>query len=147
MSHKLPVADVKWDEDVSEYNEDFIKSYNDESDEGYFLKGDVQYSENLHNFHNNLLFLSERMKIEKVEKLVTNLHGQTEYVIHIKKLKQELKHRLALPRVYGIIKFNQETWLKSYNDKNTDLRKKAKNDFKKSSSQKKKKVFSIRTKL
>ena len=25
MSHKLPVADVKWDEDVSEYNEYFIK--------------------------------------------------------------------------------------------------------------------------
>ena len=34
------------------------------------------------------------------------------YVIQIKNLKQELKHRLALRRVYGIIKFNQETWLK-----------------------------------
>ena len=69
MSHKLPVADAKWDEDVSEYKEDFIKSYNDESDESYFLEGDVQYSENLHNFHNNLLFLSERMKIEKLKSL------------------------------------------------------------------------------
>ena len=34
------------------------------------------------------------------------------YVIHIKNLKQVLKHRLALRKVYGIIKFNQETWLK-----------------------------------
>ena len=28
-----------------------------------------------HEFHNNLPFLLERMKIEKVEKLVFNLHG------------------------------------------------------------------------
>ena len=36
MSQKLPVNDFKWVEDISEFNEDFIKSYNDESDEGYF---------------------------------------------------------------------------------------------------------------
>ena len=28
------------------------------------------------------------MKIEKVEKLVANLHDKTEYVIHIRNLKQ-----------------------------------------------------------
>ena len=32
---------------------------------------------------NDLSFLLERMKIEKVEKLVANLHDKTEYVIHI----------------------------------------------------------------
>ena len=42
---------------------------NDESHEGYFLEVDVQYPENLHNLHNDLYFLPERMKIEKVEKL------------------------------------------------------------------------------
>ena len=36
------------------------------------------------------------MKIEKVEKLVTNLHDKTEYVIHIKSLKQALNHGLVL---------------------------------------------------
>ena len=39
------------------------------------------------------IFLPERMKIEKVEKLVTNLHGKNEYVIHIRNLKQALNHR------------------------------------------------------
>ena len=74
MSQKLSVNDFKWVEDTSEFNEDFIKSYNAESDEGYFLKVDVKYPENLHNLHNDLPLLPERMKIEKVEKLLGNLH-------------------------------------------------------------------------
>ena len=36
------------------------------------------------------------MKIEKVEKLVANLHDKTEYVIHIRNLKQALNHGLVL---------------------------------------------------
>ena len=34
---------------------------------GYFIEIDVQYLENLHELHNDLPFLSERMKIEQVE--------------------------------------------------------------------------------
>ena len=35
-------------------------------------------------------FLLERMKIETVEKLVATLHDKSEYVIHIRNLKQAL---------------------------------------------------------
>ena len=35
-------------------------------------------------------FFRERTKIEKVEKLVANLHDKSEYVIHIRNLKQAL---------------------------------------------------------
>ena len=38
------------------------------------------------------------MKIEKVGKLVDNLHDKTEYVIHIKDLKQALNHGLVLKK-------------------------------------------------
>ena len=69
MSQKFPVNDFKWVEDISEFNVDFIKNYNDGSDKGYFLEVDVQCSENLHSFHNVLPFLPERMKIEKVKNL------------------------------------------------------------------------------
>ena len=78
MSQKLPVNNFEWIKDTSQFNEDFIKNYNEESDEGYFLEVDVQYLEKLHELHNDLPFLPERMKIEKVEKLVTNLHDKTE---------------------------------------------------------------------
>ena len=71
------------------------------------------------------------MKTEKVEKVVANLHNKTEYVIHIRNLKQALNHGLVLKNVYRVIKFNQNAWLKPYIDTNTDLRKKGKNDFEK----------------
>ena len=53
------------------------KNYNEESDKACFL------AENLHNLHNALPFLPERMKIGKFEKLVGNSQDKTEYVIHI----------------------------------------------------------------
>ena len=128
---KLSVNNFEWIKDTSQFNEDFIKNYNEESDEGYFIKVGVQYLEKLHELHNDLPFLPERMKIEKVEKLVANLHDKTEYVIHIRNLKQALNHGLVLKKVHRVIKFNQNAWLKPYIDMNTDLRKKAKNDFEK----------------
>ena len=92
---------------------------------------DVQYTESLHEILNDLPFLRKSMKIEKVEKLVANLHDRTEYVIHIRHLKQALNHALVFKKVHRVIKFNQNAWLKLYIGINTDLRKKAKNDFEK----------------
>ena len=66
------------------------------------------------------------MKIEKVKKLVTNLHDQTEYVIHKRNLKQALNHGLILKTIHRVIKFNQKAWLKPYIDMNTKLKQKAK---------------------
>ena len=59
------------------------------------------------------------MKIEKVEKPVTNLHDKTEYVIHIRNLKQALNDRLIFKKFHRVIKFIQKVWLKSYIDMNT----------------------------
>ena len=76
MSQKPQVNRFEWIEDTSHFNDDFIKKYNEESNGGYFLEADVQYPEKLHELHNDLPFLPGRMKIEKVEKLVTNLHDK-----------------------------------------------------------------------
>ena len=131
MSQKLPVNNFESIKYTSQFNEDFIKNYDEESDEGNFLEVDVQYLEKLHELHNDLPFLPERMKIKRVEKFVANLHDKTEYVIHMRNLKQALNHGLVLKKVNRVIKFNQNAWLKPYIDMNTDLRKKAENDFEK----------------
>ena len=80
---KLPVNKLEWIKDTSQFNEDFIKNYNEESDEGYFLEVGVQYPEKLLELHNYLPFLPERMKLWKIEKLVTNLQDKTEYTKEI----------------------------------------------------------------
>ena len=41
MLQKLPVNDFEFIEDTSQFIEDFIKSYSEESDEGFFLEVDV----------------------------------------------------------------------------------------------------------
>ena len=91
--------------------------------DGYFLEVDVQYPEKLPDSFNDLPFLPERIKIEKVVKLVPNVHEKTEYFIYIKNLRQALNHPLVLKKLH---KSKQKAWLKSYIDMNTDLRKKQK---------------------
>ena len=82
----------------------------------------------LHQIHNDLPFLPEKIKIEEVEKLRANFHDKIEYVIHKTNSKQALNHRLVLKKVQRVIKYNQNSWLKPYIDINADLRKKAKYD-------------------
>ena len=69
MSKKLPVNAFKWENDLSRFNENFIKSYNEKSDVGYFLEVDIEYPKPLSSFHKELPFLPERKKLGKVEKL------------------------------------------------------------------------------
>ena len=107
MLQKLPVNNFELIKDTSQFIEDFIKNFNEENDEGYFLEVDAQYLEKLHELHNDLLLLPERMKIEKVKKFVANFYDETEYVIHIRNLKQALNYGLVLKKGYRMIKFNQ----------------------------------------
>ena len=85
----------------------------------------------LHELHNDLPFLSERMEIGKVEKLAINLHDINEYVFYTRSLKQAWNHGFNLKKVHSVIKFNQKDWLKPYAEMNTELKQKAKNDFEK----------------
>ena len=98
MLQKLPVNNFKWIEDTFQFNKDFIKRFNEDSDEGCFLKVDVQYPEKLHELHTDLPFLPERIKIQKVRKLVTNLHDKSECVIYKRNLKQALHRGLILKK-------------------------------------------------
>ena len=74
---------------------------------GYLLEVDVEYAKELHENHNELSFLTERMKIGRVEKLVPNLKDKKGYVVHIKALDQALKHGLKLKRYIGLLSFNK----------------------------------------
>ena len=70
MSQKLRVNNFELIKDTFQFQEYFIKNCNEGSDEEYFLEFDVQCLEKLREIRNDLPFLPERMKIEKLEKLI-----------------------------------------------------------------------------
>ena len=127
----MPVDGFKWVDDLSMFTEDFIKNYDEEGGVGYLLVVDIEYPKTLHMLHSDLPFLPEKMKLNKCPKLVRNVNVKENYSIHIVALKQALNHGLKLIRMHSIISFRQEAWLKPYIDLNTELRKNAKNEFKK----------------
>ena len=132
MSQKLPVNwFMCYNDYLSDFNEKFIKNYNENSDEGYFLEVDIKYTKQLFSSHKELPFSKARKKLAKREKLVCSIEDKEKYVLRIRALKQAFNHGLILKDVHRIIKFNQEVWLKLCIDMNTKLRKEAKNDIEK----------------
>ena len=91
----------------------------------------MKYPKELHENHNELPFLTDRMKIGRVEKLVPNLKVKKGYVVPTKTLNQALKHGLKLKKVHRVIEFQQSKWIKAYIMLNTRLRKDLKNEFEK----------------
>ena len=106
MSQKLSVSGFKWKRDVSIFDAEFIKNYDENSDKGYILDVTIDYPKKLHDLHSDLPFLSERIKINKFNKLVCNLHDKKNCVIHIRALKQALNHGLVLKQVHKVIILN-----------------------------------------
>ena len=121
MSQPLPTSKFKW----VEIDPDQISDLATSKIKGYLLEVNVRYPTELHDSHNN------KMKINKVEKLVPNLRNKKNYVIHIRALDKVLRHGLVLERIHRAIEFNQMDWIKPYIDFNTKLRTAATNDFEK----------------
>ena len=89
---KITVNGFKWVEKsrLSRINEIFTKNYDENSDKGYFFEVNIDYPEKLFDYHKDLLFLSERKKVNKIEKLICSIVDKEKYVMHIKVLKQAL---------------------------------------------------------
>ena len=64
MSQKLPVNDFKWvkQEELSNFNEGFIKNYDENGNIAYFVEVDIDYSKEVFSLHKDLLFLPESKK-------------------------------------------------------------------------------------
>ena len=107
MSQPLPTGGFKW----VDVNPNEISELATQTDKGYLLEVDVSYPKELHNPHNDLPFMCERMEINGVEKLAPNLRDKKNYVIHIQALNQVLQHGLRLDRIHRVIEFDQSPWL------------------------------------
>ena len=86
MSQPLPTGGFKWINDVSRFTPDEISRLVKHGSKGYLLEVNVKYPEELHDLHNDLPFMCEKMKINKVEKLVPNQYDKKKYIIHVRAL-------------------------------------------------------------
>ena len=172
MCKKWPLSAYKR-ANVEDFDSDLIKNYDDNSDKGYLLEVDVEYPKELHSAHRDLPFLPEKRhklhkefkhkvtkEVEKAHKkvyktfnitpepenkLIATIQDKNKYVVNISSLKLALKHGLRLQKVHRVIEYNQSDWLKPFIDKNTALRKLAKNEFEKENVRKRKKIKLIVT--
>ena len=132
MSQSLPTGGFRWVEVRKDWSpKDTVNKLMVVKDRGYLLEVDVSYPRELHDYHNDLPFMCEKMKVGGVEKLVPNLYYKMKYVIHIKALAQAIEHGLVLERIHRVIEFKQSAWMKEYINLNTKLRTVATNDFEK----------------
>ena len=139
MSQPLPTGEFKWVDiknlkggarELKRTINMMVRNSNNRG-VGYVPEVDVKYPRELHDLHNDLPFMCEKIRVSGVEKLVPNLHDKKKYVIHVKTLKQALDHGLVLEKTHRVIQFKQSAWMKEYIDFNTRLRTVAKNDFEK----------------
>ena len=122
MSQKLPIGDFRW---MTRKQLDKWFEY------PCILEVDLEYPQELHDLHDDYPLAPELLIVDKVEKLIPNLNNKEKYVIHHEALKQYLELGLKLVKVHRGIKFIEEAFMKSYIDKNTKLRAKAKSEFEK----------------
>ena len=108
MSQPLPAGGFHW----VDIKPDKISKLAKRKSKGYLLEVDICYPKELHDSHNDLPFMCERMKINGVEKLIPNLYDKKRYVIHIRVLEQALKHGLVLKRIHKAIEFKWSAWMK-----------------------------------
>lgn len=130
MCAYLPYSDFKL------LNESEIKMLNvsnvpQNNDIGYILEVDLEYPEELHDYHNELPFCPQKYTPpgSNTCKLIPNLYDKFYYVIHYIHLQECLKHGLILKKIHRVISFKQSPYLKQYIDLNTKLRQNAMSAF------------------
>ena len=112
MSQYLPYADFKWVKNIDKIKQKIMQIKKDSS-AGYVLEVDLEYSQELHDIHNDYPLAQEKINIPKewlsdyclkianahnittgaVKKLIPNLMNKNNYVIHYKKLAAMLRVR------------------------------------------------------
>ena len=95
------------------------------SDVGYFLEVDLEYSNELHELHNDYPLPPEKLavsndmlsiyckniadeydiKVGDVKKLIPNLNNKTKYVLHYRNLQLYLSLEMKLTKIHRALQF------------------------------------------
>ena len=129
MSQKLPTHGFKWiDVDKTKVLKLLQKK---DANRGFIFEVDLDYPKSLWDSHNDDPLAPEKLKVDKIDKLICSFLPKKHYVLHYKNLKQYLQEGMILKKVHRGIKFYQSPWMEPYIRKNTELRKRAVSSFEK----------------
>lgn len=152
MMQDLPYGYFEWvaQEELPTIQED-IMSYLEENlgnGRGAYLEVDLGYPSVLHGMHNYyplapikravkeeelseyskwLNMLVGRKHDSKVEMLLQTLEDRDHYYVYYKNLRFYLKHGMILKKIHRILEFNEAPIMRSYIEKNTEMRNKSTN--------------------
>jgi hypothetical protein len=110
---------------------------------GYTFVVDLIYPNELHDKHilpmapevleiqKEWLNTWQQESFKKYQKLCAHFFPRTNYVVDYEILKFYIKHGLKITKIHKIIEYDQDIWMKSYIDFNTEKRTRSKNDFEK----------------
>ena len=129
MSHKLPTHGFKWI-DVNKSKVIKLLQKKD-TNQGFIFEVGVDYPNTLWESHNDYPLAPEKVKVDKIDKLICSFKPKRHYVVHYKNLKQYLEEGMILKKVHRGMKYYRSPWMEPYIRKNTDLRKSASNAFEK----------------
>ena len=150
MSQYLPTGGFRWLTEKEINKIDLVKCKED-SKKGVILEFDLEYSQELHDLHNDYPLAPEKMKVTKemlssycestrekfnisigqVHKLIPILNKKEKYVLYYRNLQLYTDLSLKVKKVHRLLEFNQWPWLKQYIDFNTQKRTQAKDSFEK----------------
>ena len=123
MSEYLPYEKFKWLKNIDEFN---VTSFNEKSPIGHFLEVDLEYSDRLHELHNDYPLGPEKLavssdmlskhgkkiadkyeiKVVDVKKLTPNLGDKSNYVVHYRNLQLYLSLGMQLTKIHGALEFS-----------------------------------------
>jgi hypothetical protein len=143
MSQPLATSGFEW---VNIATEKEIVCHPDDAKKGYIL----EYPNELHDSHIAYPLAPEQMRLKdewmsvyqqnllreiggslEPVKLVPNLRNKERYIVHYRNLKLYLSLGMRLKKMHRALRFDQRPWMEPYIRHNTELRKRATNDFEK----------------
>ena len=130
MTQTLPTHGFKWVKNITKEKVYQLLETNSPT-KGYVFEVDLDYPKNLWKLHNDYPLAPEATVVDGVEKLISHFRPKKNYVVHYENLKLYLQLGLKLKTVHRAVSFKQSDWMKPYIEYNTELRKKAVNDFEK----------------
>ena len=132
MMQKLPYKDFQY----TTANLDAILNTPDDSDHGYYIVCDIDYTNECYERTEQLALMPNKRKINdnelgyrerdggktRSEKLILDQNNKAEYMVHYRMLKFYVKMGVKVTKIHRVIKFKQDCICRDYIQNNTNKR-------------------------